>query len=570
MRFPEINRLKVDQVLIAILLIAVPLIATSTREHWTWGSVEAWPLVERLLDPNYLKMDFFTNASAERFSQRTGFAYFLIALTKVTGVSYDLIAAYLNILVAISIGVSIAYFGYVLSNSLTVGLLTVGLFCASFYQSKFILNGFTISSTNLIAVQMAQPLLIFSLATALQRKIFLSLLLAGVASIFHPILGLEIGAISGLVFLVGEVSRKTSVRELLRHRPFWFGAATFLVLFAFSYIPYQLALRGSPPLDYATYFHILAKVRIPHHVLPASLPRLVKFWTILSFLVGATVFLIRVKQFESKKKMGTLAILGVIAGGSLVGIFIEHIPLKTLAALMPFRIGQYQNLFIFATTAGAVHWLAKNGRFRLALLVLVPFIPNSRIADCFYWLFPVVLAVMFFLVRKDENTPEALHSDVGLGIKRVWARGHSILLVLVILCLGIHMTRITTDRSRFLANPEEFPMLHWIRQNTPESAILAGPNELMTDVRLLARRAVLADRCFPFIESYYQEWFDRFTLIYGTKIFDTESYFVTEGQNNLARAHRVYGVTHAILPTSLSTPFREVYRDSKYKIVTLN
>ena len=264
-----IRRVGPDEFLFLALLAVV---ATIVGYRFGFGNqVEQLPIVMRLLDSSYLTNDFYVE-SASKFGPRFYYAHIVAGLAWFAPLSVVLFG--LTLLVNLAL-VAISHFATrrLLGGDKIAGFVAATLVIA---VSSFALGMVTdIRFVDFQPGSLAIPFALAAFWAGLERRPILAGTLAAVASVPHPLYGVEAGAIALATALVsgsftpsGGIDRSSVLRSIA-----W-SLAGAIVLAASTVVLWVLPMIGATGerIPTSELFSILAELRAPHHYLPSHFP----------------------------------------------------------------------------------------------------------------------------------------------------------------------------------------------------------------------------------------------------------------------------------------------------------
>jgi hypothetical protein len=612
---------------LALFCLLIGGIASLWGYSYVGGNqIEQLPLVMRAIDPSYLANDFFVNTFGP-----TSPRYFFSELIAILSRLAPLPAVYLALTI--------------LCNSLTA--LVTALFARDLFDSSdaaalfaalavmsartFWLGYYNIIyRTPLEPSLLVMPLLLACIWAGLRQRPLLSAAAAGLATLFHPLMGLETGmlmlALVVLEHLLQRARQPGTARQV--NLPALLGGGAILAGFAaIVLIPDSRA----PTILHQQFIQILAFFRHPHHYVPSTWD----FWQ----YAQAVAFLVpvgfawrlgyqssaRLKQW-TRPLLALCAVLAVLCVGGYV--FVELIPVRLWVTAQTFRL-LYIVKWLGLVLAGG--WIALAFEkailspvsqenepastdftgLRLAILLVSLVSQLSLLAAFGYEMLgnrkqtawvrkPLaslgVLAVegllslafqpdmqVYFLVGFFEIMALALLylrprlTGAALNTAMVCA-------LLVPVFWGSHLRPLPVtpliDRpvlSLSDVSGEEATLANWARLHTAKNSIfLVNPS--LGIFRVTAERAIVVDFiAFPFQDQAMAEWQQRIFDCYGVpkaKGFDAvpqmRDKFTKITDKKLAALRVKYGFDYAVLYKSTKTKYPVIYDTQSYKIIQLN
>ena len=616
---------------VVLFSVLIGLMATLWGYRYGDGNqIEQLPIVMRAINPAYLTNDFFTNATQD-FGPRALFADFVAWLARsvtalhgqnpATQGQSALPGVYLGL--TILANAAIAFITARFGRDLFDGSDMAGLVSAAAVMT---LKSFWLGYSNIIydyflePAHLAMPFILLSIWAGLRQRPAACILAAGVATLMHPLMGLETGAL-----MLGVMAANAARLSLNRVQPSlkaesasssWvrlglsglaFGGFAALIL-----APYA----KEPQIADSLFIQILALFRHPHHYVPSSFGGW-QYLQALAFLIPVGIaWFYGVKRAARLKSISfpllTLAVfLGLLCLGGY--LFVEVFPSRLWTTAQTFRLlfmikwlglvvtagwvgaqletGREERFRPFLLLASMVsqltlflafgaHWLRDWSRRHLPaatalfmdgplLLVMVPlllvFPPDAHI----YILFPLFSLMALCLVYGSRRW-------LGIGVNLVLAAA-----VVAVLLVGNRFLPASAlalvDRPVITLSQlsgDDIAVAAFAQANTPPDAIFLTPPNL-GEFRYTAQRAIVIDfDAFPFQDLAMAEWQQRIFDCYGIPDingFDAETsmrdHYTAITTADLLRLQTKYGFSYAVLYRSTSTSFPVLYRNVTYKLI---
>jgi hypothetical protein len=611
------NRLK-DLTFLDILAFSVLIGAAPTFLGYSFGSgdqIEQLPIVMRAMDSSFLVNDFFTNVSST-FGPRFFFAHFVALLGRVAPlpVVYFALTILSNIFVAlVTVYAARDLFGGnnlagILASSLVMGLRGFNLGSAT-----------DLFSTSLVPTSLAMPLIILSMWTMFRHRPVLSMLSAGLATLFHPLLGLETGGILWINSLCIEVIFGRVKGQDFRRR---FGsllvALFVLSIFAALFlIPYISAEYIYPD----QFIKVLAHLRHPHHYLPSTFG-LLSYLEAIGFLSASFLawhWWRKMPATSSSHARQILFVAGIVLFLCLGGyVFVEIVPTRLWTMAQTFRLlllakwlgfvlvggvvashllsrkePLFQGLLLASAlspiTMGAAHvfqqirdWRKLNKRFLSKYLL-----PSLSIlfVALLFWLFPPTAGAILLFVS-------ILVMAIALAcLPRRLFYLLAVIAITVLLVIGLCHEKLSPvlEIESIIGRPigpqityselsgDEIEIARLAKANTPQDSVFLTPPHF-GHFRLIAERAIVVDfKAFPFQNMAMLDWKKRIFDCYGVpeaKGWDAlkemkEKYrFIDEAK--LLALQSEYGFSYAVLYQDTKTTFPTVAENEEFKIVVID
>ena len=583
------------------------------------NQVEQLPLVMRAIDPTYLSNDFFVNTFGPT-SPRYFFAELLALLARLA----PLPAVYLGLTILCN-SLS-ALVTALVARDLFDGSDAAALFAAlAVMSAKTFWLGYynIIYHTPLEPSLLVMPLLLACIWAGLRQRPLLSLSAAGLAALFHPLMGLETGAIMlGVMVIEYYLARKTQPVKL----PALLGGVAIL---AGSAAIVLLPNSRAPTIPAQQFIQILAFFRHPHHYVPSTWD-LWQYAQAPAFLVpvgfawwlGYKANIARLKQL-TRPMLALCAILAVLCLGGYV--FVELIPIRLWVTAQTFRLLYIIKWLGLILAAGWIGLAVENtlskasspptdpaatdfSGIRLALLLGCLVSQLSLLAAFSYevlgefkrttWIRKPLVALgflavggllavaiqpdaqVFFLVAFFEILAVSLLyirprlAGAALNVALV-----SALLVPVFWGSQLRPYAITALIPKPVyslsdLSSEEDDLANWVRLHTSKNAIfLVNPS--LGEFRITAERAIVVDfTAFPFQDQAMAEWQQRMNDCYGVtrfKGFDAvpvlRNKFTRITDKKLAALQTKYGFDYAVLYKATKTKYPVIFDTQNYKVV---
>jgi hypothetical protein len=559
---------------IVLFCLLIGLLTSIWGYSYVGGNqVEQLPLVMRAADSSFLSNDFFVNGF-DRASPRFFFAGLLALLEKVIPLPgvYLLLTILCNSLTALVTAL--------FARDLFDGSDGAALFTAlSVMVAKTFWLGYSnvIYRTPLEPSLLVMPLLLLAIWAGLRQRPLVCAIAAGTAALFHPLMGLETGAIALSVLALEQLAHRTRPDRFQRSANLQVLLGAGAILAGFAAVVLAPNSRA-PHISSQQFIQIMAIFRHPHHYLPSTFG----IWQ----YVQAAVFVLPVAvawrlgrstcsgiRQLIQPMLFLCAILAVLCLGGY--IFVEFIPTRLWVTAQTFRL-----LYIFkwlglVLAAGWIGYVIDNPSYRkdtssspanitppepfwqyvLHVIILLTGLlsPLSlAIVFCFEWvrfswkrwhklahsihvlLSLAALATALLLLILDPADSRIIillpiFTLMALSMlffhHKVWAILINLLLTAVILAALFWSPLFLPARLQpFFEKPilsladlsgEDRDLTNWVRQNTPPDAIfLVNPSQGL--FRVLADRAIVVDfTAFPFNDLTMAGWQQRLFDVYG-------------------------------------------------------
>jgi hypothetical protein len=617
----EANSMRAGEVVLFAILIGTLSILIHGYYYGSDNQIEQLPMVFRLLDSSYLTEDFFVNATTD-FGPRDYYSRTLARL----GSYFPLPLLYL-FLTWLS-NVSVALVTYVVARRSFQGSNLTGMVACILVmgvQSISLGGSLSLRSSELITSWLFTPLLLLSLWLGIARRPLSCAGLSALVSIFHPVFGLEIGAIglatAGLsVLLELDNKKEHALRGALIPIGKVAAAGTGLGIFAlFVWIfPYDASI------DSAQFIDIFARFRHPHHCLPSTFG-IKNYLAALCFLVAFAISWkwwyedpMTDKSLARRILIPIIIILGLCVGGYL---FVEVFPSRLWATALMFRLLFVVKWLALLVVAGAIaRILRRSGTFEQTYSGWL-MLGGSGFAQPFLMLFGHIVEL---LRRRLKSVLPARTTHLGLGTTLIMAgmiligfgsmrESLAVLLfvaislwfsllprgwyrsLIPILSLSAVLFIFVVDRhyqipllSPYLNRMQPIITLSDIKGADIEIAGYAG--EIIREdavfltppsfgrFRFLARRAIVVDfKAIPFQDRAMVEWRERLRDCYGEvessgfrAVAEMDRSYRNITSARILSVAEKYGASYAILYRETESEFPVVFENDSYKIVGIS
>ncbi|MCX7011929.1 MAG: hypothetical protein NTW86_05075, partial [Candidatus Sumerlaeota bacterium] len=550
------------------------------------------------------------------FNPRYYFAHLVAALTKAA----PLWAVCFSFLLLCTVSVSVVtalcardWFG----GSALAGMLACP---AAVVLTPFFLGQDACFFTNsLLSSSPAFPLVLIGFWLSARGRFLRPALACGAAAMFHPLIGLECGA---LALAAAFVAQRASLRANGGNGRRVAGglAAGAGILFAFALfwiVPEHFSPSYAQRVDSATFIETLAYFRAPHHYIPSAWPRSdyedAALFTLAALLAWHTWR--RAAPRGAKEPWGVLGLAGAALASLPLGyVFVERVPLRWAVIAQFFRLSNVIGWAGLVLLAGAAARRFETGRRDEGLLAMLgPLAPKAaflgqgflamadtrfasraRFRQAATWI-AIVAAVLAIQARTFRWEPvEAVALCWSGALLLLWMRSEraalappAIGLATLVFLLGAERTGHFPSLSRALDDikprvkmtsviPRFGGMAEYAQAHTPPDALFLTP-PLWGGFRLAARRAILVDwKSFCFQDRAMVEWRRRIEDAYGKPRGRT--YVAGELDDNYRKmtdAHLrdlavKYPIAYAVLFVDTPTSCTVVTVGHGYKLVQLD
>ncbi|MCI4671408.1 MAG: hypothetical protein MRZ79_24920 [Bacteroidia bacterium] len=569
--------------------------------------IEQLPIIMRSMDAAYLQNDFFVNAS-QGFGPRYYYSLFVGEIAAVVGLKWAIFL--LTLLSNLFLSLTSFRAASSLFANPKAGLFGAAMVMGmSTYEmgSDLVMYGAYLTPGLLVS-----PFVMGSMWMAWEGRYLQAAFLAGLASVFHVLYGLETGLlVLGAAFFANIFNK--NYKEIL---PI-IGAGGILVLFSLlTLIPY---LQLEKSLDDQLFIDIIASFRHPHHYLPSYISRNLFDLSLFFLSVGILFFAFRNKLqtiIESKLKIrwfyafGSLLLLSLLAGW----LFVEIIPNRLFVTAQLWRL---LNLFkwLFLILLGgmlAVNWdkMEPSEKILNLLAHISPLTMwyghlNFSNQDKFRMLARILLCLSFGLLLYFSITDLFSFDVVFLSLVYAFCLGLILmarsslsiaflsLLVIFFFCQMTFLPGVLPEAVQKLSNrilkpsifeapysEESLAFSGFMKENLPEEAIVLSPPGFGA-LRVEGRRALVVDfKAFPFGDGAIIEWYNRVNSFYGnkpaiqTRNMDELKSQQKEFYNQLSPAQlkllrQKYPFDYAILPAAKYRNSNGLFEFGDWKLVNM-
>jgi hypothetical protein len=599
-----------------LFLAAATVVSTVIGYRFGFGNqTEQFPLVLRYLDPGYLTRDFFVETGSA-FGPRFYYAKTLALLCHLAPLPMVVFA------LVLAVNAGIAFVTYRAAREvLREGRLT-GWVAAVLALSvaSFQLGAVTdIRFMDFQPGSMAIPWALASLWMALTGKPVKAGAFASFASVWHPLYGVETGALAllaaaahAVLSLEGERTKAAWLRAL--RGPVLGGVVLGVSVFVLWALP-GLGEKHEE-LTTAEVIHILARFRAPHHYGPSTFPRK-EYLAFLAFTAAAALAFHGFWS-DAGRRRRDLAFLAPPLAISLACacgyLFVEVWPTGAAATAQPFRMmyaykwlgflvvarliaGYIQARDVGSRLLGFTAFLATGTAHPTVLLITAVASPARALLGTHFSplqgvLVPAIAALASLVLMVRSGTlRETLLVGTGATLaalftftRRRSARllGTALATSLVLAALLNRSARLTREKafSPILTadddRSDEADAERWVREHIRSDAVFVTPPGLGS-FRLIAHRAVVVDfKSVPFGAAAMRQWYERIMRLYGPAPgggfaaldrMDRNYAAITDGR--LAEAAERYGASYALLYAATPTSRTPLYGNGTFKVVEL-
>lgn len=590
--------------LVTVILFGIIITIVKYQGFGVADQVEQLPLVYRAMDSGYLTNDFFVN-SARASVTRYWYSEMLAALAST---KHSL--PFVFFLLTLAVNVAISIITYLFACKLYNNSALSGLYAsAATMVAVTFAQGWNaeIFHSALVPAAIATPLLMGAVWATLSKKVVVATSLCIVASVFHPLMGLEIGFLLLFTFITVALYEKRPVKG--------YGKQVVLSLsvlvIATTVILYNE--NDGPRLSTDKFIYILAYLRHPHHYLPGTFS-FENYYYAVAFLLSAIIVFVSRKTRDRSYDNGiatiAISILLLCVGGY---VFVELFPSRLWTTAQTFRLLYFLKWLGLVVVAGNIPTYKFRGWKQLGLLfatanaivllcsqVLVMITSAvkannkvSVIADML--IVAIILVLMWQIYPHLQLLPWFIFLLLILLTANYYRRFIRVsflpvLVTAIVLFFASESIRIYVtakkdayiekvsgyfrqDNKSYFADSE---IMMYIRKKTERDAIFLTP-PMWGEFRIFAERAIVVDfKAFPFRDEAMNEWYSRLVNCYGVP---TLSGFKVIGEYNenyrgindkkLMDLKRLYNFSYAVLYDNTPTGFEVLSGDGRFKLVRM-
>jgi len=582
-----------------IFVVFAGVICTFHNYHFFGTSqIDMLPIIYRQMDTSFLANDWYTNISVD-YNEDFIFSKFILLLSQFLSVPFIFFSLTLIANVGIAAAAFLATMDLSRSNHIAGILAAILVVCMPtfFWGVKDIFI-----RPNLTPEHLIMPLILLAIWKGVRQKPLLVGLLAGLATLIHPLTGPGVGGLILLQIVITQLWFKRFNRKLITH--VLLAGLILLLPLLLHIIPY---LNSFDVRISDEYFVEIMKMRFPHHYLPSYFLTPKKTIIGLLFIITAAIAWNKWRRMEYLPKAVSYSVLPIATLLFLLclfgWIFSEIVPTRLMYTLQPFRfliilkflgilmisfqLGElfsnstdlkkkmiyglaafYPPVFLVVETVGVK---LKSGL--LLLLAITVFV------SCAFWypihtleLFFALLLLLLFLYYSPK----------------LFASGLSVLL-LFILFNNLYTSskndskfvRILTEKFVIAYDyddigQEAVALSDFIRENTPAKSKLLVPPRAGA-IRITTNRALVIDAfSMPMNDRGIREWMYRMNQVYNRnsesplrEIRETIKNYNLLIDSDLLELRDQFNCNYAVFPSDYSTTIPVIYINSKYKLLQL-
>jgi hypothetical protein len=480
------------------------------QSAWQYPVIDSFPLIERLLNPEFLTNDFYTNTFSQ-FSPRLVTAKIVICFSNLTGNSYTDIVAFGNIIRIWLYGIGLYFLFLTLSDKKTA-LIAFSFSALSFLSVPFLPAWwpvtFDFTSSNIALVTA-----MFSWVHAVKGHVRISFTLLTTTACIHPVVGLHSMFIAILIY--SSIHGWKSLFGLLGRLSVYPFAIAFAAVMLFNYFSYEQVISKE------RFIEINAQYRHAHHFIFShmDIEKWVSTLLMCSICIGIVLWL---KSRNLQDKL-TVPVLIYSAVMTLLGLlFTDLFPTRFMVSFIPMRsFPILVPIIILAVARLAIYEWNKSNYVNFFLL-FIPFLPYSHVGLTWYLLpnshelvLPIILTISVSLIIVLNHFGWLKYPSFNTLIGSIF-RGSNIgvfLLPIALASLTLAIIKFDINTPTLDTSSEVYS---WINKNTHKDAVIISELDAADNqkLRLIARRAIVVSKDFPFNELFFEEWYQRYHDIY--------------------------------------------------------
>lgn len=477
---------------------------------WQYPVTDGFPLIERLLDSNFIKQDFYTN-TFEEFSPRLATAKFIVAISVALDMDYTLVIAYGNIIRIWLYAIALYCLFYNLTDKKTA-LLAFSFSALSFLSMPFLPAWWPISY-DLTSSNIALVFAMFSWVLAVRGAVSSTFILLALTVHIHPVVGVQALLISLLIYFC--IYKVDGLLTSLRNIKVYISAIAFLTVFLITYFSFEQVL---PDKDFIA---INGQFRHAHHFEFSHME--IEKW--LSTILMVSACLIITKWHNRKDECRDLITIPIAIYSTLMVflgyVFAELYPTRFMISFIPLRAFPILVPIIMLAFARLAINRFDNKDYLSFFLLFLPFLPYNHIGLTWYLLpnhhsmvLPIIITTLVLTIIIIQMNYRIISDLTNRQLDRIIRCDFGVsLLPISLFAIALTLIKFEIDIPKLNTEPGIYS---WINLNTDKDSIIISELNAADNqkIRLVARRAVVISKDFPFNENFYHEWKDRYVDIY--------------------------------------------------------
>ncbi len=429
------------------------------------------PYLLRLMDPALFENDWYVQTQTATFSVRTYFVWLLRVFTLIMPVWLAVLLVYLASWT--SIVVALYKLGDLLTSNRLAALISVAITCV--LTPFWTLGGNDLVHSMLVPSMAAWAIGLWSFVFYLRRLYVPAAVMAGLATLFQALIGMQIMLVIGCLLCFGYASNGYSAKDLkiISQSSFAYlitAAAALIPLISQQLAPEPTTLSSAISSTLApepSTFYIIALFRAPHHYLFYSFDkvRLVQFFVLV--LAGYLALLKMQQHNPSFNRLFFTRVLTIVSVCCMIAFLGTEVhPLLAVAKLQLFK-----------------------------MTILIKVI--------------MVISLSAFIVKV---LPAKLSSWIEQTVFERPLRLSALFVVAILALVIIQPDRLSQKVYPWSTqNTPEIRLAQWAQGNTNEGEVFAVPPS-WSSFRSHAKRAIVINfKSFPFLDDEIPVWFNRLT-----------------------------------------------------------
>ena len=550
--------------------VLVGLLAAATSGYGYGRGASAIHLTEilRTLDADFLPNDFYLEAQdafGPRFYYRLAFA----AAACVVPLWLVFAAAYVLAAIATSLATALAardLAGSTLAAVVATPLVMWTLPYDSLASWPAIYNASGGTEWTKPAL-LAEPLCLLALWRGIRGRPMQAAAISALAILLHPTMGLGSAAVALAAASVRVLRGQEYRRARSRGAVALGGAVGVVAVVVVGCWIVPGVLSGAIfALDGGEVVRLVAYVKHPMHLVPSTWAtetflRPAVFWGagVLALAGFRWRFPAGESAAEDAATMAAIAVaLAAVGCGFACGwFFVEVVPRRWAATVQFYRLQPLVSWLCWIVLAAAVADALRQGW--LSLRSCLPARATRLIAShggpALRRVAIVCLAAL------------AAAMAIGVGLRRAQAWPDSPLAVrLAGIFSNVPQPIFTLREPRPWTRPALAELAAVARRGTPPDAVFLVPRDWL-EWRLLAQRAAVVDRAFPFREDRMQAWHERYVAVFDLEHGAGYPFHATKCR--LEELAQTYRIDYAVVPSDSCLPWRTVAASGYWKLVAV-
>jgi len=481
---------------------------------WQYPVVDSFPLIERLLNPEFLPNDFYTN-TFDAFSPRLILASCIAYTSQLLDIHYTYVVAYGNIVRIWVYAIGLYWLFKQLANH-QVALIAFALSALSFLSVPFLPAWWPVTF-DFTASNVALTFSIFAWGMVIRKNVASALMLMTGAVVFHPLVGVHGVILCLLIFI--SYHGWAALWPLFKSVPIYIASGIFCCAFLALYLSFDKVL------DDARFAEINGLYRHAHHFLLGHMD--MEKWLSTGLMLALSLVLLFKLDIPSSLRRLTITIYGYAITLTLLGfLFIEVWPTRFMVSFIPMRafpiivpiMVQIWSLFSYE--------LFKRKYFIAFLATFIPYLPYKQVGLTWFvfpnhheLMLPLVMIpislILIFLFTRQHKLLTTTNHRIHTWINKLTQNPQPVIFLapIALVALGLAFVRFDLNIPNLKQEP---PVYQWLLENTAADEVIVselhGANN--QKIRLLSKRAVVVSKDFPFNEQFYEAWYSRYSSLY--------------------------------------------------------